>query len=325
VTLSGGTIPDAEENANTTSFALDGLGVPHISYLDNSVGGLTVRKFEADSWVVVGSQGFSDGSLQSVTLQFDAGGRLYAGYTNDSGFNIAWFNGFDWQKTNYTDAPTDAGAFVVDQAGRPFMMYSNWFYIMIAEFGDNSWTTNHFFTADIGTYRNRLTLSPSGTLYASHRNEGSLSIFQATASHWTSVGPADTNGDASFQSGDYNAGDDELHEMATAVDGADTPYVAYINAREDNKTSVKKFDGSTWATVGAAGFSSTSATALRIAIGPDNVPYVAYQDTSSRLMVRKFDGSAWATVGAAVFTSASSVASLAVGPDNVPYVAYNDT
>ncbi len=82
----------------------------------------------------------------------------------------------------------------------------------------------------------------------------------------------------------------------------------------------------TWDIVGAEGFSPNDTTSTVIALGPDNTPYMAFRDTSSKkISVMKYNGSAWVTVGSAGFSPGEvSDVALAIAPDGTPYVAYND-
>ena len=63
-----------------------------------------------------------------------------------------------------------------------------------------------------------------------------------------------------------------------AVNTSNTPYVVYKDVANSNKASVKRFDGTSWVTVGAIGFSSGTADYSDIVIGSNNIPYVIYRD-----------------------------------------------
>ncbi|AMQ55613.1 MBG domain-containing protein [Algoriphagus sanaruensis] len=132
-----------------------------------------------------------------------------------------------------------------------------------------------------------------------------------TPGSWNPVGTAGFSGTATYQS------------LAIAPDG--TPYVAYRDGSQSNKTTVMKFNGSGWEVVGTAGFSSGSSLYQSLAIAPDGTPYVAYRDgsQSNKTTVMKFNGSGWEVVGTAGFSSGSSLLpSLAIAPDGTPYVAF---
>jgi len=106
-----------------------------------------------------------------------------------------------------------------------------------------------------------------------------------------------------------------------------TPYVAYQDEANGNKTSVMKFDGSNWVHVGNPGFSSGYSANQNLSfIG--NTPYVAFMDWGSnfngRCTVMKFDGANWINVGNAGFTGGMAGSLKFVINNNTPYVAFQD-
>ncbi|MFN8323548.1 MAG: choice-of-anchor Q domain-containing protein [Chitinophagales bacterium] len=119
---------------------------------------------------------------------------------------------------------------------------------------------------------------------------------------------------------------DQASHQSLAIDNNGTPYVAYKDAANNDKTTVMKFDGTAWVTVGNAGFSADEASYQSLTIY-NNIPYVAYRDygNNSKTTVMKFNGTAWVTVGNAGFSAgAASYQSLAIDNTGTPYVAYQD-
>src|SRR6185436_16057565 len=93
-------------------------------------------------------------------------------------------------------------------------------------------------------------------------------------------------------------------DFALAVSSGGVPHVAFSDEDAGGQAGpahVMRWSGSTWQTVGAAGFSSGVARSLNIAIAGDGSPYVAFTDEAnmSRATVMRFNGSAWANVGKA--------------------------
>ena len=111
------------------------------------------------------------------------------------------------------------------------------------------------------------------------------------------------------------------------------PYVAYLDNDYSYKAVVKKFDGTSWTTVGSPGFSDGIAYGISISFNPETrEPYVFYGDNSNngKATVKKYDGNSWVNVGSPFF-SVGSIASelksaeVAFHPDtNEPYVFYLD-
>ncbi|KAA3636870.1 MAG: BspA family leucine-rich repeat surface protein, partial [Bacteroidetes bacterium] len=102
------------------------------------------------------------------------------------------------------------------------------------------------------------------------------------------------------------------------------PHVAYSAGIQ---LSVKRFNGSSWETVGTENFAFLSpladALAPSLALDGMDVPYVAFIDLLDGLRVMKFDGTNWVDVGATGFINANKSPSLAIY-NNEPYVAAAD-
>jgi hypothetical protein len=141
-------------------------------------------------------------------------------------------------------------------------------------------------------------------------------VMKFDVSNWVLVGSA------AFSTG-------RVDYTNIAIDGNNVPYVVYkdVAAPSFGKATVKKFDGSSWVTLGSAGFSAGRADYTDIAIDGNNVPYVVYWDgaNSNKATVKKFNGSSWVTVGSAGFSAGQADhISIAIDENNVPYVVYKD-
>jgi hypothetical protein len=86
-----------------------------------------------------------------------------------------------------------------------------------------------------------------------------------------------------------------------------------------------KFDGTTWQTVGTAGFSADTATYTSLAFN-GSTPYVTYSDGSvaGAATLMKFDGTTWQTVGTAGFSAGGTQYNSLKFSGSTPYVAYTD-
>lgn len=124
-----------------------------------------------------------------------------------------------------------------------------------------------------------------------------------------------------------NAFSTSASQYCVQKDSLGNIYVAFVDGTTSPsyKVTVKKFDGTTWSVVGAAGFTSQSTGYLSFAIASDNTLWIAYRDMSSKCIVMKFDGTNWVTVGSSLPTTGSaSFVSLAVF-GTTPYVVYQDS
>ncbi len=137
---------------------------------------------------------------------------------------------------------------------------------------------------------------------------------------WTdnnSTGTWETVGSAGFSAG--------LANYQSLVINGSTPYVAYQDGGNGNRTTVMKFNGTAWETVGIAGFSADVAEYQSLAFN-GSTPYVAYQDggNGDRTTVMKFNGTAWETVGSAGFSAGIAGYQSLAFDGSIPYVAYQD-
>lgn len=128
---------------------------------------------------------------------------------------------------------------------------------------------------------------------------------------WSTVGTAGFSGNSAH-----------FTTLAIAPDG--TPYVAYVDANDNYRISVRRFDGSTWNLAGSSGFTTGAANPAALAFAPDGKPYLSFVDTTYMTQVMKFNGiDTWTAVGTGL-PADTDVTSLAFAPDGTPSVAYID-
>ena len=110
-----------------------------------------------------------------------------------------------------------------------------------------------------------------------------------------------------------------------ALDANNTPYVAFRDDSNGEKTSVMKFDGTSWVLVGGAGFSETNFVySFSMVFDASNMPYVAYLNANNLIEVKYFNGTSWTNVGVSGLESEAEGLSLKMDPSGVPFVAYTD-
>ncbi len=114
-------------------------------------------------------------------------------------------------------------------------------------------------------------------------------------------------------------------QIGLSVDALDRPYIAFRDTTAGQKATVKRYNGSSWETVGGAGFSNGAASDLTVAIDSNNNPVVAFRDSSSasKVSAMGFDGANWNLIGNAGFSpGAIQIPSIDLDSYNRPYVAY---
>lgn len=243
----GFTLQDAEQ----PKIVVDKDGTPYVAYvgIDSSsvaYGLVTVMKYNGTNWVTVGSPGFSNGVAAFTSIAIDAHGVPFVAYddgANGSKATVMKYNGSSW--VNVGSAGFSAG-----NAGKVD--------IAIAKDG-----TPYVVYEDRGLYL--------GTIFL----DGRASVMKYNGSSWVNVG---TPG---FSAGDH------IDYPSIAIDTNGTQYVVYEDVPTPTSdyapATSMKYDGSTWVTVGNAGFSVEGVTSTSMAIDGSGALYVVYarQEVSS--------------------------------------------
>lgn len=162
-----------------------------------------------------------------------------------------------------------------------------------------------------------LLIDGTGTPYIAYSDASTsdVIVMRYGGINWTSLG---TVGTATSTAG----------EVTLAADIAGNVYAAFADGANGGKVSVKKYDGSSWSTVGSAGFSAGVAVYPSLTIDPNTgEPYLAYSDAGSgnKIAVKRYNGTSWVNVGAQSFSS-GAVTDVRVRFDNtgMAYVAFKD-
>lgn len=111
------------------------------------------------------------------------------------------------------------------------------------------------------------------------------------------------------------------------LDNEEIPHVVYVDLKNSEKTTVKKFINNSWINVGELGVSVWKTEYPSITIDKNNLVYIAYIDLAydKKLTVKKFDGTAWKNIDKEGFTL-STISSPWIGTNqqNEIYICYGD-
>jgi hypothetical protein len=102
----------------------------------------------------------------------------------------------------------------------------------------------------------------------------------------------------------------------------------YRDGGNINKAAVMKYNGTSWVTVGSAGFSAGGVHYTSIALDKSGTPYVVYYDgvNNGIATVMEYNGTSWVTVGSAGFSAGGAhYTSIALDNNGTLYVVYLDS
>jgi len=188
-----------------------------------------------------------------------------------------------------------------------------------------------------------LAIAPDGTPYVawfdSSGGDWEIYLRRWNGSSWEVVG----SGSASGGGVSDNAGGSYNPSLAIAPDG--NVYLAWTDTTYGvGQIYVLRWNGSSWQTVGSGsasggGISNTASGSWvpSLAIAPDGMPWVAWEDYSSwngiaEIYIRRWSGSSWETVGSGSASGGgisnssgeSYDPSLTIAPDGSAFVAWED-
>ena len=313
----------------------------YIAYVDGS--SVTVKRFDGTSWVVVGTAMFADPTIGvgDVSLAFNPStnepyvayperhvdGQGYGTYTSP---NVKRFDGTSWVDVGLpaiyaigVHAGADISLAFNASTSEPYIAYERYTYTVagydhggaIQRFDGTSWVyvgggENGEFYSGVGMMRDiELVFNPAtDEPYIAYIDYESVNSFKLNMERFDGTSWVDV-GTPSFSVGSgKTAGTSFAFNPST-----NEPYVAYTDPGDSHKAYVMKFDGSTWSTVGTAGFNNGKGGGthgLGLAFNSANsMPYVAYPGA-----VSKFNGTSWVLVGGTSLSSTQDNSLMSIPP-----------
>jgi hypothetical protein len=160
-----------------------------------------------------------------------------------------------------------------------------------------------------------IVIAPDGTPYVSMGDGGYSTyarVMKFNGSSWVDVGaPAFSAGAVGWTS--------------IAIDTGGTVYTAYSDASLNLNAVVMKFNGGSWVSVGAPGFSDSEYVQYTsMAIAPNGIPYVVYENGNGFATAKKFNGSDWVNAGNPDFSASTAGGTAIIIAGGIPYVVYGD-
>jgi hypothetical protein len=327
----------SDSSAYAPALALDSNNYSYVAYIDWSGGKTTVMRFDGVNWLTVGTPAFGAGSVQNgVSLALDSKNVPYVAYTDTNGkATVMKFDGTNWGPVGnpgFSAGKAYLISLALDSSNHPYVAYEDpldGFRANVMKFDGASWGlvgNNPVSAGQVG--RTPLALDSSDApyvAYTDYANGKKPTVKRFKDNQWETVGnPSGFSGGVT----------------SLALDSSNfpnvVPYVAYFDFAYSNAATVIKLDGNNWIPVGNPGFSTDSVYLPSLALASNNVPYVAYTESSGanvgKVTVMKYDPSpppppslGWVNVGSPGFSTDYSMwANIAIDSNDIPYVAYQD-
>ena len=298
------------------NLAINPDGTPYISYYDNN-GNLYVKKFASGTWSMVGSSIPIGIGGSSNDLAFTSTGTPYSP-SNLSGVpTIRRFIGGSWQTLGTVSGYASGNVELeFDATNTPYILFSDLNTTSVKKYSGGVWLDVGTNAASDGYGVPKLKIASDGTPYIiyTERNNYRVVVKKFDGSVWVAVGTPNISSTVNSISTNFDI----------AFDGGTIPYIIFM---EGSTSYLRKYTSGAWTTLASTSNISTSTSfyALKLALGINSTPYVAYIDNStSKLVVKKYSNNTWSDLGGITYlsTSATSYPSLAVDAAGNVFTAY---
>jgi prepilin-type N-terminal cleavage/methylation domain-containing protein len=294
----------------------------YVAYSDSYYGyRAVVKKFNGESWINIGNLGFSDGATDRKSL-YVYNNTPYLAYVDDENSRIAFvkkFNGTSWVDVGPTgfsgEGVKSLSLYFYD--GTPYLSYIDSSYrVTVKKFNGSDWLT----VGDSSAYHGmeNFIYVHNGDPYVAFSDNNYINrttVIKFDGSSWNLVGAP---GFATYQqNGNISLFFYNNIPYVSYTERYDNPYGSYHGA-------VRGFDGDNWVPVGPTDFSEPGHTYGLSFFIYDEVPYVAYSNSSNYgfTTIKKFNGTDWVLVGNSFPSGDGGLEISLIINDESSYVAY---
>jgi len=314
----GGSYQFTPGGAQYMSLVMDASNTPYVAYRDEYwmySNKATVMKYNGSSWVPVGSQGFTSGSVTYTSLAIDGSGTLYLAFSDGSNSNkvtVMKYNGSSWVNVGSAGLSASSASYIslaLDNAGTPYVAYSDGNAsnkVTVRKFNGSSWTNvgSAGFSAGGANYVSLAIDKAKNPIvvYQDGGNSNKATVMKYNGSSWVSVITSPVTSSSAAYS-------------TIALSEYGVPYIAYQDAGISNKLSVMNLEP----VVNFATIPSVSSTASTLCAAA-TVTLTATGTLNDATSWKWYSGSCGGTyigTGASVTTSVSGTTTYYVRGENI--------
>jgi Secretion system C-terminal sorting domain len=297
------------DSAKYTSLAVDRFDISYVAFRDAANGSkASVRKYVGNKWVNVGLPGFSAGIINSISLQLDSGDVPYVLFKDAANGNKATvmkFNGVTWVivgQAGFSAGEVNYAKLRLNSQNKLYVAYSdvaNGDKTTMMKFANNVWSLigSAGFSFD-AAYDLSFDIDTTGTPYLVfkfYQNAKYLQVLKFNGNNWVAINGAQQILCGSAMESPYLTG-----FMGLRINKNNEIYLAYRGASTSGfKANVKKFNGTSWSSVGAIGFSTNLINKINIEFDTNDLPSVIFEEVApfNKIVSMKFDGVSWINNG----------------------------
>jgi hypothetical protein len=285
-------------------------------------------------WQTVGSEGFSDGRADFISLAFDSIGIPYVAYQAENGkVTVKKFDGEKWVDLGEVGATNmdpntrnyqNVISLAFDNQDNLYVAFSdspNGKKANLKMFNGSGWDTKDNYASEGAVGNISLAFDNDNIAYVAYEDQDNGSKITVKkrdgGTVWSYLGNGFSDGFVGYISMKFDK-------------KTNTPYVAYTDFGDvsDNNYAgapkVKKYNAGLWEDVGVNILDSsedeTDNIGTSLAFNSDGAPYLGYCDwDDGKARVKKWDGSNWANVGGVL---PGNWTSLAFDKNNNPHLLH---
>ena len=305
----------------------------YVGYYDLDVMKGSVQKFNGTNWEHVGGQGMTSDYTLFNSLSVSSQGTPYflnqAGYPN-SGHEAKVFQNGTWtalpkvtnEQINYSTSTFSANDVLFasnGENGGTVKKLVNGAWVQVGNTG---------IAGGVPTFIDMASGS-DGKVYVSFNTNSAVHVYvddenASTNDQWQPVGGVADLGEAATS---------EFYNSSLTIDQNNHIYIAYVSKTQGgNKLNVKKYDGTSWKQLGAENFSQGRVQHISIAVGANNIVYVAASNWENDNVLKNYvlaydeESNSWNQTGTGfASTGEGTFNSLEVDSEGNLYLAFSDS